>query len=295
MKRGITYESLSMSFTQLKFLKLREYCHNRYLFRPIFAVFYLYSVLLPGCATVDSGYTTTAMQQPSASIPYALQGPPVVVPQSQPFSSAKTIIHVVGPSETLWRISRTYNVDMQSIMKANKLSDPTKISNGQKLTIPNTLGPKPVIPLYPSTRWTYIVIHHTATDVGNAFSIDEIHHKRGFWNGLGYHFLIDNGTDSKMDGQIEVGPRWIKQMDGAHANADGMNQRGIGISIVGNYSEQRLSSKQMDALVFLTKTLQNYYKIPARNVIRHSDVPGKHTECPGLLFPWSDFRRRISN
>lgn len=274
-----------------KLLKFGKYWHNQYLLRPAFAFFYIYSIILPGCVTTTDPIYNSA--PPSTSIPYALQGPPVVVPQTQPFSSAKTMTHVVGPSETLWRISRTYNVDMQTLMRANGLSDPTKIANGQKLIIPNTFGPKPVIPLYPTTRWTHIVIHHTATDDGNAFTIDDIHHKRGFWNGLGYHFLIDNGTDSKLDGQIEVGPRWIKQMDGAHANADGMNQRGIGISIVGNYSEQRLSSKQMDALIFLTKTLQNYYKISSQNVIRHSDVLGKHTECPGLLFPWNDFKRRL--
>ena len=204
------------------------------------------------------------------------------------------IVHVVGPSETLWRISKTYGVDMNTLLKVNQLSDPTKIKNGQKLLIPQTTGSRPVIPLYPTNRWTYIVIHHTATHEGDAFMIDKLHHKRGFWNGLGYHFLINNGTNGKEDGQIQVGPRWIKQMDGAHANADGMNQKGIGVVVVGNFSENHVTTEELGSLVLLVKTLQKYYGIPGQNVIRHSDVPGKNTECPGLNFPWAEFKRRLS-
>ena len=218
---------------------------------------------------------------------------PISMSVAPPFSTPQNIYHEVGPSETLWRISKSYGVDMNTLLRVNHLEDATKIRRGQRLLIPNTFGPKPVIALFPTKRWTYIVIHHTATHEGNANSIDDLHHKRGFWNGLGYHFLIDNGTNTKVDGQIEVGPRWIKQEDGAHANADGMNQKGIGIAVVGNYSEQMISQRRLDSLIFLVKTLQSYYHIPNDHVIRHSDVPGKNTECPGTRFPWETFKRRL--
>lgn len=210
-----------------------------------------------------------------------------------PLASPRTIEHIVGPSETLWRISKTYNVSIDTLMRENGIKNESMIRSGQVIRVPSTRGPVPVIPLYPTHRWTHIVIHHTATQEGNAYSIDDLHHKRGFWNGLGYHFLIDNGTDGKWDGQIEVGPRWIKQMDGAHANKDGMNQRGIGISLVGNYSISQVSDRQLDALVLLVTTLQDYYHIPSSNVIGHRDVPGKSTECPGNNFPWMEFKSRI--
>lgn len=210
------------------------------------------------------------------------------------FQSPQSLVHVVGPSETLWRVSKIYNVDIQTLLKVNHLDDPTKIQKGQKLLIPHTMGPRPVIPLYPGRRWTYIVIHHTATHEGDAYSIDNLHHKRGFWHGLGYHFLINNGTNGKTDGQIEVGPRWIKQMDGAHANADGMNEKGIGIALVGNYSETNVSEPELASSVFLVKTLQKYYRIPDDRVIRHSDVRGKHTECPGTRFPWQKLKHRLA-
>ncbi len=182
---------------------------------------------------------------------------------------------------------------MNSILAANHITDPTVIKNGQRLLIPGTKGPRPMIPLFPTRRWTYIVIHHTATHDGDAFTIDQLHHRRGFWNGLGYHFLIDNGTKGKVDGQIQVGPRWIKQMDGAHCNSAGMNETGIGMSLVGNFSQRRPTEAEMQALVFLVKTLKDYYRIPSRNILRHGDVPGKNTECPGIYFPWAEFKRRI--
>jgi N-acetyl-anhydromuramyl-L-alanine amidase AmpD len=216
-----------------------------------------------------------------------------VTPPGPVYRAPHDVYHIVGPSETLWRISKTYDVDMKTLMRVNHLKNPNEIKNGQKLLIPRTLGPRPVIPLYPTRRWSYIVIHHTATEDGNAHSLDNLHHKRGFWNGLGYHFLIDNGTDGKASGQIEVGPRWVKQMDGAHANANGMNQIGIGIALVGNFSETNVSKGQFDSLLFLVKTLQKYYRIPPQNVIRHQDVPGKVTECPGNYFPWGEFKRRL--
>ena len=252
----------------------------------IFISFSALVLFLNGCASAPP---------PSAvSMNFPKPMGPTTVSLPQHLAPTRTITHDVGPQETLWRISKMYNVDIKDVMRANNLTDASAINNGQKLIIPNTAGPVPVIPLYPTHRWTYIVIHHTATESGNARSIDVLHHNRGFWNGLGYHFLIDNGTDGKLDGQIEVGPRWVKQEDGAHANKAGMNEKGIGISLVGNYSETQVSEASLESLVFLVHTLMNYYRIPAEHVIRHRDVPGKNTECPGNNFPWAEFKRRLA-
>lgn len=210
-----------------------------------------------------------------------------------PAGPLRTVYHEVGPSETLWRISSIYSVDMATLMRVNNIKDPRQIKRGQKLLIPNTRGPRPNIPLYITTRWTHITIHHTATDVGSAYSIDGLHQKRGWEHGMGYHFLIDNGTRGKDVGQIEVGPRWIKQMDGAHTKAGDYNKKSIGIAVVGNYSETGLPDKMLDSLVFLTITLKKFYRIPDQNINGHRDVPGAATECPGKFFPWNEFRRRI--
>lgn len=218
---------------------------------------------------------------------------PVSVMMQPSFRSPHTVYHTVGPAETLWRISKIYDVDIDELARVNRLKDKSKLEKGQRLTIPKTFGPRAYIPLYPSTKWTHIIIHHTATDKGDAYSIDKMHTKRGFWNGMGYHFLVNNGTDGMADGQIQIGPRWIKQMDGAHTKADNMNTRSIGVSLVGNFSEKRVTRQEFEALVFLVRTLQKYYGIPGSRVVGHGQVHGANTECPGKFFPWNEFKKQI--
>ena len=203
------------------------------------------------------------------------------------------IFHTVAPGETLWRIGKMYDVTVADIMRANHISQPKSLEMGQRLLVPNAAPMKPVVTLYPSSKWQYIIIHHSATDEGDALSINMMHNRRGF-KGLGYHFVINNGsTHGKLDGQIETSPRWTKQQDGAHCKASGMNRKGIGICLVGNFSKERVSRNQMDSLVYLVKTLKKYYKIPDSRILGHGQVPGARTECPGNYFPWAEFKSRL--
>lgn len=206
----------------------------------------------------------------------------------------QTTYHSVAPGETVWRIAKMYNVEVEEIVRANNIGDVSDIDIGAKLRIPNAAGRKNVLTLYPSSKWKYIIIHHSATDYGSSEEFNKAHLKRG-WEGVGYHFVIDNGTCGKEDGQIETTPRWINQQRGAHCKADGMNYKGIGICLVGNFSERNggVSSKQMDSLVYLVTKLKNYYDIPDSRILGHGQVKGAKTECPGKRFPWSTFKRRI--
>lgn len=203
----------------------------------------------------------------------------------------KTVTHEVGPLETIWRISRMYDVPAASIYTANGLKPSDQLKLGQKLTIPNAKPLRHVVALYPNPHWKYIIVHHTATDIGKAYAIHRSHHDRGFWNGLGYHFLIDNGTLGKGDGQIEESPRWVKQQQGAHCKAGGMNDKGIGVALVGNFDLDMPTSRQLESLNYLLKTLCQYYKIPASNILGHRDVEGSATDCPGKRFPWPTVRQ----
>lgn len=209
-------------------------------------------------------------------------------------STPQTIIHEVAPLETIWRISRMYDVPVESIYAANSLRPGETIRIGQKLVIPNAKAYKNVIALYPNTRWQFIIIHHTATDTGKAFVIHQSHQDRGFWNGMGYHFLIDNGSLGKGDGQIEVAPRWVKQQTGAHCKAGGMNEKAIGIALVGNFNEEYPTSNQMQSLTYLVETLCRYYRIPFSNVLGHRDVEGANTDCPGHRFSVAGLRQCLA-
>ncbi|MFZ2603322.1 MAG: LysM peptidoglycan-binding domain-containing protein, partial [Candidatus Omnitrophota bacterium] len=122
------------------------------------------------------------------------------------------VFHIVAPGETLWRISKMHDVLIKDILSANNLKTDA-LEKGQRLLVLGAAPIVPVISLYSSKKWKYIVIHHSATDEGNSLYFDKYHQGKG-WEGIGYHFIIDNGTKGKQNGQIEVSPRWIKQQDG---------------------------------------------------------------------------------
>lgn len=148
--------------------------------------------------------------------------------------------------------------------------------------------PKPYIASqldpYHVRNWKYIVIHHSATGAGSAAEFDTFHReKRGWENGLGYHFVIGNGSGSP-DGEIEIGNRWIDQINGAHAGVEEYNHYGIGICLVGNFNQSRPTAAQMSALSTLVEYLQNRCHISSENVIMHRHC--RQTDCPGRNFPY---------
>jgi len=55
-------------------------------------------------------------------------------------SAAEEIIYYVKKGESLWSISREYNVKLEAIIAANSITDASKISAGQQLRIPNVPG-----------------------------------------------------------------------------------------------------------------------------------------------------------
>ena len=142
--------------------------------------------------------------------------------------------------------------------------------------------------------WRHIVIHHSASATGSAASFDKAHKDRG-WDGLGYHFVIGNGSGAG-DGEIEVGYRWPRQMQGAHAGNAEYNQAGIGICLVGDFQNHgQASAKQMASLRRLVRFLQAKTGVPTSEVIGHGNVPGKSTECPGQYMDLAAFRQSLGN
>ncbi|UTC68371.1 MULTISPECIES: M23 family metallopeptidase [unclassified Treponema] len=52
------------------------------------------------------------------------------------FCFAEDLIHVIEKGDTLYALSKKYNIPVASILKKNNLSDPSKIKIGQKIIIP---------------------------------------------------------------------------------------------------------------------------------------------------------------
>ena len=142
-------------------------------------------------------------------------------------------------------------------------------------------------------QWEFIVIHHSATRVGSAAAFDAAHRARGMINGLAYHFVIDNGTDGLPDGHIEVGSRWVTQLHGGHCRQAYINEHGIGICLVGDFSRDQPTAKQLDSLVLLIRGLQEQFHIPDDHILGHGEVIGEFSECPGKNFPWEELRQRL--
>jgi len=123
-------------------------------------------------------------------------------------------------------------------------------------------------------RKNAIVIHHTVVGDHSADgvrAIDQGHAIKGF-GGIGYHYVIDeNGTiyEGRPIGNI-----------GTHVEE--ANTGKIGIALIGNYSETKPKTPQLDSMKSLVASLQRTYSISNSNVYGHQDI-NKGTECPGQV------------
>jgi hypothetical protein len=145
-------------------------------------------------------------------------------------------------------------------------------------------------------RWQFIVVHNSGTRQGNARVFDYYHrHVRRMENGLAYHFVIGNGT-STGNGQIEVGDRWRRQINGGHVHSDYLNNISLGICLVGDFNRDQPTRAQLDACEELIRYLRDRCGKTERGVIpvkphREMNPPRWPTDCPGDDFPYSWFRR----
>ena len=145
-------------------------------------------------------------------------------------------------------------------------------------------------------RWQFIVVHNSGTRQGNARVFDYYHrHVRRMQNGLAYHFVIGNGT-STGNGQIEVGDRWRRQINGGHVHSDYLNNISLGICLVGDFNRDQPTRAQLDACEELIRYLRERCGKTERGTIpvkphREMNPPRWPTDCPGDDFPYSWFHR----
>lgn len=160
----------------------------------------------------------------------------------------------------------------------------------------------------------FIVLHHTAGHDVSALTINRYHAQKGFGVrvtspktlvtdyiskgfpgfsdgviiSIGYHYLI------RADGSVEKGrPDFIR---GAHCKAQNMNFRSLGIALTGNFDSkdnpqgkkghQEPTIEQVRSLNRLLMSLMKVYQIPKENILRHRDIVGAATSCPGDRFKY---------
>ncbi len=142
------------------------------------------------------------------------------------------------------------------------------------------------------SRWKFIIVHNSGTRQGNARAFDYYHRKvRRMQNGMAYHFVVGNGTSSG-DGQVEVGDRWRRQINGGHVHSDYLNNISLGICLVGDFNKQQPTRAQLASSEELIRYLRERCggSMPVRPH-REMNPPRWATDCPGDAFPYGWFRR----
>lgn len=209
--------------------------------------------------------------------------------------------YIVKRGDTLGGIARTHGTSVGAIKQANNLRGDV-IRIGQALQIPTSVSSEDFLSRVRREtarirvrrdNWKRIVVHHSAIKYGNAAIYDSAHRRRNMQNGLAYHFIIGNGIDSG-DGEIEIGPRWKKQLLGGHVKSYPINLTAIGICLVGNFEIDHPSKRQLDAFVQLMDWLRGEAIPGARQFAGHRDLRGEQTVCPGKNFPLAAMHARYS-
>lgn len=145
--------------------------------------------------------------------------------------------------------------------------------------------------------WQKIVIHHSASPTSvrrgrdilpvNAAMIREWHLTKG-WSDIGYHFVI------LPDGRCEEGRPLYRP--GAHCATGHRNFIGIGVCLVGNFSQvEEVPEAQLNGLIDKVVSLMAAYHLELADIELHREIPGAATECPGRYFPDDLLRKELQD
>jgi hypothetical protein len=222
--------------------------------------------------------------------------------------------YLVKRGDTVFGIARSYGISSAVLAERNGLSHNYHLYLGQRLIIPRgqvrgssasqaKRAPEAEVrPRLPSSiqraidrapvrqgRWQYIVIHHSGVDTGTVKAMDHYHREvRHMENGLAYDFVIGNGS-GMGDGEIAVGPRWTKQLDGGHLASEAQNKVALGVCLVGNFDDHLPSTRQLQSLRALIEALMLRCHLTSSAVKTHQQINIVHTRCPGAKFPAAGF------
>lgn len=81
---------------------------------------------------------------------------------------------------------------------------------------------------------------------------------------------------------------------GAHCPQEGMNRKGIGICIVGNFDEAPPPEDIFEKAADHTAWLCRMYRIPVENIGAHRDY-ASYKSCPGTKFDMGYFKERVAD
>ncbi len=142
-------------------------------------------------------------------------------------------------------------------------------------------------------RWRYIVIHHSASDIGNLEYYRRLHQEERGWDDIAYHFVINNGTLQTVPGQIEESDLWKQRRPGYSTKNWLVNTFGISIVLVGNLENHPPLPQQYESLLNLLERLAREYHIPPERVFGHREI--QNTKCPGKYLNMAKIRLELKD
>lgn len=226
-----------------------------------------------------------------------------------PGTAPRYVEYRIRNGDSLSKIAQRNRITLRQLTAANNIRNANKIRVGQVIKIPirgSKAGSPPKYSAMASksqkalkaikpkaNNWKHIVIHHSATPQGTAKGFDRVHREeRNMTNGLAYHFLIGNGR-GMGDGEIHIGDRWKRQIQGGHLSSFALNKISIGICLVGNFEKTKPTRKQLQQLDALVEYLMAVTNVPVSRVTTHTLIHPNHTDCPGKNFSLANFKRKL--
>lgn len=138
-----------------------------------------------------------------------------------------------------------------------------------------------------------LVLHCSDSAFGDVPTIDRWHREKK-WNGIGYHYVIENGWGAGLKPQ-----HWNASRDGAvargrleaqiGAHAEGWNTGSLGICLIGKGGIY--TPKQLESLFVLLKALCARYALIENDLFGHYEIPSQKKlgaaakKCPELAMP----------
>jgi N-acetylmuramoyl-L-alanine amidase len=135
---------------------------------------------------------------------------------------------------------------------------------------------------------TKLIIHHSLTKdqtVADWPAIKRYHIQEKGWTDIGYHWGVE-----VVDGAVVIERGRPENVPGAHTI--GMNQKSLGICVVGNYDLVPPSDAVLNRLADLCALKCREYKLRPDDIEPHHKYASYKT-CPGSKFPMDKLRTKV--
>ena len=149
----------------------------------------------------------------------------------------------------------------------------------------------------PRASYRAIVIHHSASDVGDLHSIRRSHLARG-WFEIGYHFVLSNGSTAVPAGHLYPTRRYKFGTWSVATSNPRFNLTALHLCVVGNFEKAPMPAQLQTATGHALRQLQERHGIGDDQIFLHRDCnatvcPGKHVDRASLI-AWADRASSLS-